>query len=76
MKFSVILVWWTKRFHRYWWKSGVTPVRLDRKWALKVLMAHSAAFLLCMFGGKSWNFVLHFLVISFLYAMLALFSKI
>ena len=50
-----------RRSHRDLRNAGSTLARIVRKCALKVLMAHSAAFLLCISGSTSWN--LHFQVL-------------
>ena len=57
-------------------KSGSTPAKIDRKWALKVRMARSAALRRCTSGGTNWYFAFHLSVMVRLYSALASLSKI
>ena len=52
-KFSVISVWGRRWSHKNFGKSGAIPARMDKKCALKVRIARSAALRLWMSGGTS-----------------------
>ena len=74
-RFWVISAWGTSRSQRWLGKSKSTPANIEMKWALNVLMALSAAFLLCISGGTSWYLTFHLLIMVSLYSLLASLSK-
>lgn len=74
-RFSVSSACGMSRSHRSAGKVGAVPARMDRKWALNVRIARSAAFRRCTCGGTSWK-VHPFDVIAFWKAMLASLSRI
>ena len=52
-KFKVSSACGSKRSHKFLRKSGATPARIERKCALNVRIARSAALLRCVCGGTN-----------------------
>ena len=59
----------------YWGEVGAIPDKVDRKCALKVWIAHSAAFLRWIWGGTNWYPTPYSELMMCLYSVLASLSS-
>ena len=73
---SVNSIWGRIKYHKFLGKLGAIPAKVDRKCALKVRIARSAAFLRWIWGGTYWYPTPHSDFMMLFYSLLASTSNI